>query len=194
MQQLCSCQHFPRLVPAYLRRAAPPGPAAGSAPVTAHGQCKKWPLAHNWGCPWCWDSLPSLTHRQHGCGEVAAAEAPSRRQLTRSVLTFPFLCFRCSDPWPSCSRESNCPTYTQLTHILRQCNWKRETENWACVVEMARLENAVSPSKNSLATATFRLCKSDKFGWIFFFSGKAEDTSEKRSHRCQKAVVLQLWK
>lgn len=38
------------------------------------------------------------------------------------------------------------------------------------------LENAVSPSKNSLATATFRLYKSDKFGWIF--SGKAEDISE----------------
>lgn len=35
------------------------------------------------------------------------------------------------------------------------------------------LENAVSPSKNSLATATFRLCKSDKFGYIF--SSKAED-------------------
>lgn len=47
------------------------------------------------------------------------------------------------------------------------------------------LENAVSPSKNSLATATFRLYKSDKFGWIF--SGKAEDISEKCSRHCQKA-------
>lgn len=46
-------------------------------------------------------------------------------------------------------------------------------------------ENAVSPSKNSLATATFRLSKSDKFGWIF--SGKAEDISEKCSRHCQKA-------
>lgn len=46
-------------------------------------------------------------------------------------------------------------------------------------------ENAVSPSKNSLATATFRLYKSDKFGWIF--SGKAEDISEKCSRHCQKA-------
>lgn len=47
------------------------------------------------------------------------------------------------------------------------------------------LENAVSPSKNSLATATFRLYKSDKFGWIF--SGKAEDISDKCSRHCQKA-------
>lgn len=46
-------------------------------------------------------------------------------------------------------------------------------------------ENAVSPSKNSLATATFRLHKSDKFGWIF--SGKTEDISEKCSRHCQKA-------
>lgn len=43
----------------------------------------------------------------------------------------------------------------------------------------------MSPSKNSLATATFRLYKSDKFGWIF--SGKAEDISEKCSRHCQKA-------
>lgn len=40
------------------------------------------------------------------------------------------------------------------------------------MVEMACLENAVSPSKNSLATATFRLRKSDKFGWILFVQGR----------------------
>lgn len=61
---------------------------------------------------------------------------------------------------------------------------KRNQEQSMCGGD-GTLENAVSPSKNSLATATFRLYKSDKFGWIF--SGKAEDISEKCSRHCQKA-------
>lgn len=54
------------------------------------------------------------------------------------------------------------------------------------------LENAVSPSKNSLATATFRLYKSDKFEWIF--SGKAKRYLWKMfTSLPESSVVPQLW-
>lgn len=85
VQQLCSCQHFPHLVPAYLQRSAPPGPATASAPATADGKCKKCLFPYNWGCPWCWDSLPFPAHHQHGLWEGAAAQAPARHQLTCSA-------------------------------------------------------------------------------------------------------------
>lgn len=80
---------------------------------------------------------------------------------------------------------SHCPTYPQLKRFLRQCNWKRETKNRACVVGMARWRMLCHLLKILWQQQLLGFISQTNLGG--FSQGKQKDISEKCSRHCQKA-------